>query len=715
MRQVGFEALPRACILDFFFFFPLCFSLSVCLSLCLSVSLSLSLYVSLSLCLSGGGIIILGNSVRRKKWCVGLLDRGEDTTLREFIDTESRSYKGERFNRFAAEVFNRVRSLLQSSDPHERLAGVVAVDELGETKSFGESTSRLSDLIRGLMEAFGPYTDVKTMQLASETLGRLVIQGGVGVSDVVEDQVQHGLQWLAGPRQECSRLAGVMVLQELANAAPAVFNVHVRSFIEVIWNPLRDPKQSIREAAVSALRAALVLVEKRETRYRVQWYYRLFEETQRGLNRVTSVEIVHGSLLVLGELLSHTGEFMLARYREVCDTVLKFKDSKEKLIRRAVISLIPKLAAFAPERFVRSYLKQSSQHLLSVLSSASERGSGFTAIAEMTSSLAKAGVAGHMTTTDNFLKPIAQQIQECLVLKTRGKGQCSEALECAGVLCIALGSDWQPHMAELLEPAIATGLCPALIGALHKAVDSLPVLLPKVQSLLLDLLSLALTRRPFFPTASASTVQVLQAALVQGEVQGTALIRLALQTLANFSLIPHQLLDFVKNFVMPYLDEADPAIRRDAALAISRIIERHARYGEKNPSTFTMAEKRAIDSILSKLLAAAVVDPAVSVRRMVFDSLAGAESLDSHIAQPECLRPLFIAFNDEASVVRSLAINLAGTLLPVNPAYVAPALRRHLLQLINDMDVSPDSQQREGMFEFPLNVPIFVKRPISFV
>ena len=80
-----------------------------------------------------------------------------------------------------------------------------------------------------------------------------------------------------------------------------------RSFIEVIWNPLRDPKQHIREAAVASLRACLVLVEKRETRYRVQWYYRLFEETQRGLTRVTSLETVHGSLLALGELLRHTG------------------------------------------------------------------------------------------------------------------------------------------------------------------------------------------------------------------------------------------------------------------------------------------------------------------------------------------------------------------------------------------------------------------------
>lgn len=58
----------------------------------------------------------------------------------------------------------------------------------------------------------------------------------------------------------------------------------------------------------SAMQACLVLVEKRETRYRVQWYYRLFEETQRGLTRYpNSVDHIHGSLLALGELLRHTG------------------------------------------------------------------------------------------------------------------------------------------------------------------------------------------------------------------------------------------------------------------------------------------------------------------------------------------------------------------------------------------------------------------------
>lgn len=37
----------------------------------------------------------------------------------------------------------------------------------------------------------------------------------------------------------------------------------------------------------------------------------------KGLGKGSSVESVHGSLLAVGELLGHSGEFMLARYKEV--------------------------------------------------------------------------------------------------------------------------------------------------------------------------------------------------------------------------------------------------------------------------------------------------------------------------------------------------------------------------------------------------------------
>jgi FKBP12-rapamycin complex-associated protein len=99
---------------------------------------------------------------------------------------------------------------------------------------------------------------------------------------------------------------------------------------------------------------------------------------------------------------------------------------------------------------------------------------------------------------------------------------------------------------------------------------------------------------------------------------------------------------------------------------------------------------------VQRLLSSAVADPSVAVRRTVLEALSRASALEGHLAQAECLRSLFVALNDESSRVRSLAIQVAGALSGANPAYVLPALRRHLMQLLSDMDHSPDSRQREG-------------------
>ena len=65
------------------------------------------------------------------------------------------------------------------------------------------------------------------------------------------------MDWLRGESQGNRRYAAVLILREMAENAPAVFNVHVQSFIEIIWAGLRDAKVIVREASVAALRVSL--------------------------------------------------------------------------------------------------------------------------------------------------------------------------------------------------------------------------------------------------------------------------------------------------------------------------------------------------------------------------------------------------------------------------------------------------------------------------
>ena len=67
-------------------------------------------------------------------------------------------------------------------------------------------------------------------------------------------QVRRAIEWLSGNHGEARRYAAALIARELAENAPAVFNVHVRAFIDAIWAGLRDQRLLVRDASVAALR-----------------------------------------------------------------------------------------------------------------------------------------------------------------------------------------------------------------------------------------------------------------------------------------------------------------------------------------------------------------------------------------------------------------------------------------------------------------------------
>lgn len=94
----------------------------------------------------------------------------------------------------------------------------------------------------------------------------------------------------------------LFIVQEMAENASTVFNVHVPEFVDAIWVALRDPSLDVRERAVEALRACLRVIEKRETRWRVQWlvYIFLFKLQLREDGRYFPVELQNTSICLVG-------------------------------------------------------------------------------------------------------------------------------------------------------------------------------------------------------------------------------------------------------------------------------------------------------------------------------------------------------------------------------------------------------------------------------
>nr|ABB13529.1 target of rapamycin kinase [Chlamydomonas reinhardtii] len=630
-----------------------------------------------------------------------------DKALLEYIEAEARDLSVEAFGRLMTDVYQRIGNmLLKGNDITRRMGGVLAIDELIDVKLSGDDaakTARLSGLLSRVLEE---SEDPVLSESASHTLGHLVRSGGAMTSDIVEKEIRRSLAW-CDPRNEPNesrRLTALLVLTEAAESAPAVFNVHVKSFIDAVWFPLRDAKQHIREAAVRALKACLCLVEKRETRYRVQWYYKLHEQTMRGMKRdhrtgaLPSPESIHGSLLALAELLQHTGEFMLARYKEVVENVFRYKDSKEKNIRRAVIHLLPRMAAFSPERFASEYLARAIAFLLIVLKNPPERGAAFAALADMAAALAR-----------GCLSPIYVAIREALSAPPAARAAarprpatCYEALQCVGMLAVALGPLWRPYAAALVEAMVLTGVSEVLVQALTQVANALPELLEDIQYQLLDLLSLVLSKRPFNSSTTQPKFAALSAAIAAGELQGNALTKLALQTLGTFDLGGIQLLEFMRDHILAYTDDPDKEIRQAAVLAAcpragaarSSLRVRSLRSGWRRAAA-AVWHTRVVERCVGRLLVVAVADPSERVRKEVLRALVATTALDDYLAQADCLRALFVGMNDESVAVRGLAIRLVGRLAERNPAHVNPALRKHLLQLLHDMEFSPDNRARE--------------------
>ncbi|KAL6013173.1 hypothetical protein ACLOJK_003665 [Asimina triloba] len=210
----------------------------------------------------------------------GVFD-GAVLALRKHVEEEARDLSGEAFYRFMDQLYDRIASLLESHDVGENLGALRAIDELIDAQ-LGESASKVSRFSNYMRTVFEVKRDPEILILASKVLGHLARAGGAMTADDVEWQVKTALDWLREERVEYRRFAAVLILKdelkknsvskEMAENASTVFNVHVPEFVDAIWVALRDPQLAVRERAVGALRACLKVIEKRETRWRVQWY-----------------------------------------------------------------------------------------------------------------------------------------------------------------------------------------------------------------------------------------------------------------------------------------------------------------------------------------------------------------------------------------------------------------------------------------------------------
>ncbi|CAB40167.2 TORC1 serine/threonine protein kinase Tor2 [Schizosaccharomyces pombe] len=618
----------------------------------------------------------------------GLKSRNEEirnkaaNDLYEYVIAYSRELSGEALVQFNNDVNKYVYTLIHSTDPLDRLAGVTAINRLIDYE--GEDTTRITRFANYLRIIL-PGTDQKATVLAAKALGRLAVPGGALTSEFVNFEVKRALEWLQGERNENRRYAAVLILKELAKNTSTLIYAHIDSIFELLWHGLRDPKVTIRIASADALSEFLKIVRQRDSSIRLQWYTSILNEAQRGVAQGSS-DYIHGSLLVYRQLFLKAGMFMHERYREVSDIILQFRDHKDLLIRKTVTELIATLAAYNPDEFVSNYLHVCMLHLLNLLKKENVKMLAFATIGKVAVAITNSIIP--------YLDPICDSIKESLKIHIRNKSASDAAIfQCISLLSIALGQAFSNYAYDLFDLIFASGLSEASYRALSDLAHNIPPLLPVIQERLLDMLSKILSGRPFIPPGcppqyvARSLKSSKSASLKTGFFPNDVYI-LALKVLGNFDFSGYILNEFVKDCVVVYLENNDPEVRKTASITCSQLFARDPILSQTSDHAI-----QVVAEVLEKLLTVGICDTVPDIRLTVLNSLDSR--FNKHLAQADKIRLLFIAINDENFAVRESALRIIGRLNVYNPAYVMPYLRKIMLKTLTILDYSTIIRTKE--------------------
>lgn len=118
-----------------------------------------------------------------------------------------------------------------------------------------------------LTQVSGTYTANLKFQLIAHEVKRAfeVLQGDSPMGSHVENSGRPVSAGSDLQRGDMRRYAAILVLREIASCMPTFFFQNVGTFFDVIFNPIRDSRPTLRESAVFALRAALIVTTQRET------------------------------------------------------------------------------------------------------------------------------------------------------------------------------------------------------------------------------------------------------------------------------------------------------------------------------------------------------------------------------------------------------------------------------------------------------------------
>ncbi|XP_050347704.1 serine/threonine-protein kinase mTOR [Nymphalis io] len=382
-------------------------------------------------------------------------------------------------------------------------------------------------------------------------------------------------------------------------------------------------------------------------------------------------------------------KLLIEKIERTCQDVMSQRLLKTQGVPQILLIIIPRLAAFNKELFLKKYLNSTMHYLItSIKSREKDRNMAFTTLGLMA-----AAIEGDIKT---FIPRIMDVIKQALpntrdTLSKKRMWIDPSIFACITLLSSAVKDLVISDIKELLDPMFATGLSPSLTICLKELSQNLPTLKGEISEGLLNMLSQVLRNKPFLHPGVPRNLEQQSNMSLMIELQDTANIVLALRTLGTFQFEgQHSLLTFVRRCADHFLQSEQQEIRVEAVKTSAKLLAVATARTVKTPSrTLTMLTAE----VVGKMLVVSVTDPDYEVRYWVLESLT--EIFDTHLAQIENLSFLFIAMNDEHLEIRELAICTIGRLSIVNPAYVMPGLRKILIQFLTELEHSGMSRNKE--------------------
>ena len=387
-------------------------------------------------------------------------------------------------------------------------------------------------------------------------------------------------------------------------------------------------------------------------------------------------------------------QIIIDNYDEICAKVLEQRHLKTSYVQQSLLNILPRLAAFNREEFVKKHLKIIVDYLLFTLKNREkDRNIAFVTLGYIAVAVEKS------IQQDRYIEKIMEVVKASLPQKDvpakKKTTMDPSVFMCITLLGHAVKNGISKDVKDILEPMFSTGLTPGLTICLRELAENIPNVKREVSDLLLKMLSQVLLNKPQLQlgTPKHNITASLAALTVTTESQpDTATIVLALRTLGTFHFEGHSLLPFVQRCADHFLTNEAQEIRIEAVQTCSSLLKVSIQQSSE-AAGISETLKETICHVLEKLLIVGVTDVDANVRLRVLKSLD--ETFDAQLAQPWFLSSLLVTLNDEVFEIREVAIITIGRLSAMNPAYVMPSLRKTLVQLLTELEHSGMSRNKE--------------------